>query len=83
MLYKTENGVAVYNTYYAHDLNDKIPEAQGTHAGYVVSYQVPVEKNEFAYVRPTWVTLDGVTISQNLVQYHVSEDGKNVSWQKQ
>ena len=63
-------------TYYAHDLNNGIAENDG----YVISYQVPVENGKGAYILPTWVTLDGVAVSQNEVYYNVSADGNTVTW---
>lgn len=75
--YKDKNGnVQLKNTYTAHDLNNGI----GENDGYVVSYQVPVEKGKSAFILPTWITLDGVTVSQNQVEFHVSDDGKTVTW---
>jgi len=75
--YKDKNGnVVLKNTYTAHDLSSGI----GENDGYVVSYQVPVEPNKSAYILPTWITLDGVTVSQNQVMFHVSSDGQTVSW---
>ena len=75
--YKDQNGdVVLKDTYTAHKLSEGI----GENDGYVVSYQVPVEKGKSAFILPTWITLDGVTVSQNQIQYYVSPDGKTVSW---
>ena len=78
-LYKTyENGTEVIRKkeYYACDLSS-IPANDARTNGYVVSYQIDVQN---AFVTPAWITLDGVTVSQNPYQVNIDTSNNTVSW---